>query len=78
MRQRLGLAILAKRISEVQDQDLRILLAMALGRCADYWTSLAVWAGSGEFVAHTFGRHALPMVWDFAEATPLGWGLRKL
>jgi putative DNA methylase len=74
MRQRLGLAILAKRISEVQDQDLRILLAMALGRCADYWTSLAVWAGSGEFVAHTFGRHALPMVWDFAEAAPWAGG----
>ena len=44
-------------------------LACALDRCADYWSTLAVWAG--EFVAHTFGRQALSMTWDFAECNPL-------
>ena len=31
-----------------------------------------VWRGAqeGEFVAHTFGRQALPIVWDLAEAVP--------
>ena len=24
----------------------------------------------GPFIAHTFGRHALPIVWDFAEVNP--------
>lgn len=51
-------------------------LAMALGRMADYESSLCMWASAGEFVAHTFGRQALPMVWDFAEVNPLsdtGW-----
>jgi adenine-specific DNA methylase len=40
-------------------------LALAIDRCADYWSSLAVWAG--DFVAHTFGRQALGIIWDFAE-----------
>jgi len=46
-----------------------VYLACAIGRCADYWSSLAIWAG--DFVAHTFGRQALPMTWDFVEANPL-------
>ena len=27
-------------------------------------------ADGGRGIVHTFGRHALPMVWDFAEANP--------
>ena len=46
-------------------------LAMVIGRCADYGSSGVVWAQGGEFVAHTFGRQALPIVWDFAEAVQL-------
>ena len=51
-------------------------LAMVLGRMVDYSSSLCMWAASGEFVCHTFGRQALPMVWDFAEVNPFadtGW-----
>lgn len=40
-------------------------LSLAVDRCADYWSSLAVWAG--DFVAHTFGRQALGIIWDYAE-----------
>jgi adenine-specific DNA methylase len=43
-------------------------LALALDRLADYESTLCVWAGG--FVAHTFGRGALPMVWDYAEVNP--------
>src|SRR4030095_14112748 len=32
-----------------------------------YWSSLAVWAG--DFVAHTFGRQALGIIWDYAEVS---------
>src|SRR6266567_8367573 len=28
----------------------------------------------GDFVAHTYSRNALPMVWDFAEINPFGNG----
>ncbi len=43
---------------------------MALGRCSDYGSSGVVWVPGGEFVKGTFGRQALPIVWDFAEAVP--------
>lgn len=45
-----------------------IYLAFAVDRCSDYWSTLAVWAG--DFIAHTFGRQAIPMTWDFAECNP--------
>ncbi|WP_241906717.1 DUF1156 domain-containing protein [Vibrio splendidus] len=47
-----------------------IYLALALGRAADYWTSLATWENKGEFVAHAFTKQAIPMVWDFADSNP--------
>jgi adenine-specific DNA methylase len=31
---------------------------------------LCVWAVAGEFIAHTFGRQALPMIWDYFESSP--------
>ena len=53
-----------------------IYLAFAVDRCADYWSYFAIW--SGDFIAHTFGRNALSMIWDYAEANPFsgatgGW-----
>lgn len=42
-------------------------LAFVVDRFIDYNSSLCVWAVSGEFIAHTFGRQALPMVWDYFE-----------
>ena len=86
-RQSLALSTLAKLIREAGGQAskqegtefgaaVQTCLAMALGRLVDYSSSLCMWASSGEFVAHTFGRQALPMVWDFTEINPLsdtGW-----
>lgn len=45
-------------------------LALMVSRQADYNSSLSVWAVAGEFIAHTFGRQALPMVWDYFELYP--------
>jgi putative DNA methylase len=47
-------------------------LAFAVDRSADFWCALCTWAPQpkNEIVAHVFGRQALPMVWDFAEANP--------
>ncbi len=45
-------------------------LAFGIDRCADYWSSLTLWENSGGIIAHTFGRQAIPMVWDYAEANP--------
>jgi putative DNA methylase len=48
-------------------------LGLAIGRSADFWSSLATWqnAAKNELVAHTFTRNALPMTWDFGEASPV-------
>ena len=46
-----------------------VYLALGIGRCANYWSSLTPWGGS--FIVQTFGRQAIPMVWDYAEGNPL-------
>jgi adenine-specific DNA methylase len=42
-------------------------LALALGKQADSDSSLCAWRPTTEDIGHTFGRQALPMVWDFVE-----------
>ena len=69
-RQKLALIEIVVRVSDLGQMPVHTLLATVIGRCADYWSSGVVWAQTGEFVAHTFGRQALPIVWDFAEAVP--------
>ena len=49
---------------------LRTVLALALGRLADYSSSLCRWVSGGEFIGNTFGRQAIPMMWDFCEVRP--------
>ena len=44
-----------------------VYLAFAVDRGANYWSSLTIWA---DFIVQTFGRQALPMIWDFSEANP--------
>ena len=43
-------------------------LGLAVSRHADINASLAMWHTTRELITHVFGRQALPMVWDFAEA----------
>lgn len=47
-------------------------LALALDRCADFGNSMCGWNPSNQKVMHLFGRQAIPMVWDYAEANFLG------
>lgn len=47
-------------------------LGILVNRQADYNSSLARWHCTGEKISATFGRQALPMVWDFIELAPLG------
>ena len=46
-----------------------VYLSLGVGRCANYWSSLTPWGGG--FIVQTFGRQAIPMVWDHAEGNPL-------
>ncbi|WP_420439800.1 DUF1156 domain-containing protein [Candidatus Poriferisodalis sp.] len=45
-------------------------LAFVIDKCADYWSTICTWHNSGEKMRNTFGRQAIPMTWDFAEANP--------
>ena len=45
-------------------------LAFVVDRCADYWSSFCSWPNSKEIIRGTFGRQAIPMMWDYAEANP--------
>jgi putative DNA methylase len=47
-------------------------LALAADRCADFNNSLCRWKASGQQLMQLFGRQAIPMVWDFAEANFIG------
>lgn len=64
-------------------------LALAIDRLAEKLSSVARWDTSRENPQGTFGRQALPMVWDFCEVNPfsgsggdwdtaLGWVVRVL
>ncbi len=69
-RQKLAMAMLTRQVREWPQPILSEVLGNVVSRCADYWSAGVVWAQEGEFAAHTFGRQALPIVWDFAEANP--------
>lgn len=45
-------------------------LAFVIDRCASMWATLARWNSTAEKIQHLFGRQAIPMVWDYAEANP--------
>ena len=44
--------------------------AFVIDRCSANWSSLCTWHTSRETIGQVFGRQAIPMVWDFAEASP--------
>ena len=49
-----------------------LYLAFGISRSADFWSNLCIWANQpkNELVTHLFGRQAIPMAWDYAEASP--------
>ena len=47
-----------------------VYLAFAQSKAADRNTSLCVWERQMDRLRGTFGRQALPMVWDYAETNP--------
>lgn len=47
-----------------------VYLGFISDKVSDYWSSICSWHSSGEKMRNTFGRQAIPMVWDYAEANP--------
>lgn len=70
--QRAGLGDSAERGASAYADAVATYLAFAVDRLANYSSAFCTW-NSGvkyETVTSTFGRQALPMVWDFVEANP--------
>lgn len=60
-----------KQYSEDWMDAVGAYLACVVSRTADYMASLCVWENGAEEVKHLFMRWALPITWDFAEASPV-------
>ena len=45
-----------------------VYLALVVDKAADYWSNICTWHASREVIRNVFGRQAIPMVWDYAEA----------
>jgi len=85
-RQLLALGVIANAIrsthsqmdAEKYPQDwieaIHAYLACTVDRLADYNSTICVWGGSREAIAHTFTRFALPITWDFCETNAVFGG----
>jgi putative DNA methylase len=51
-------------------ESLWAYLALANDRLADYGSALCSWHNKAEKLRNTFGRFALPIIWDFTETAP--------
>src|SRR5574341_409451 len=47
-----------------------VYLAFSVDKSANYWSTLCAWYSAKEIMMSTFGRQALSMTWDYAEANP--------
>lgn len=54
--------------AEAYADAIAVYLALIVSRTTDRSSTLASWDSSNPKIRNTFGRQALPMVWDFAEA----------
>jgi adenine-specific DNA methylase len=70
-RQKVALATLARFLSG-SDASAAEAASLAVSRCSEQASSLVRWRTSVEAVAGTFGRQALPMMWDFVEIVATG------
>ncbi len=47
-----------------------VYLTFLIDKMADYHSSICSWNSAGQKMRNTFGRQAIPMVWDYAECNP--------
>lgn len=73
-RQKLALSTLSKLVRAGQNngmpEDVQTILSLCVSKLAGFLSSLCMWRTTRTCVAQTFGRQALPQVWDFGEMNP--------
>jgi len=53
-------------------EAIAMYLGIVVDKSADYNSTVCGWISGGETLRSTFGRQAIPMVWDYCEANTLG------
>jgi adenine-specific DNA methylase len=72
-RQKVGLhSFVAQKNAMSSSASCSTLTGLSIGRLSDQMSSLVRWLQTIEAVASTFGRQALPIVWDYCEIIPTG------
>jgi len=56
-------------------EAIALIEALAIDKLADYNNTLCTWNPTNQNVSHLFTKQAIPMSWDFCEASPLFGGL---
>ncbi len=51
-------------------EAIEVYLSFLVDKLSDYHSSICSWHSSKELIRNTFGRQAIPMTWDYAEANP--------
>lgn len=62
----------ASSIATAYADAVGLYLGIAMDKAADYNSTICRWIPGGETLRNTFGRQALPMVWDYCETNILG------
>ena len=63
---------LSSENADAYSRTVTTFLALSVDRCSDFNNALCRWSSSNQKVMNLFGKQAIPMVWDFAEANILG------
>jgi putative DNA methylase len=58
--------------AEAYGEAVSLYLGLALGRLADYGSSIATWRPKDNAMRSALAKQAIPMTWDFAEGSPFG------
>ena len=56
-------------------ESVAMIESLVLDKLADYNNNICTWNPTNQNVGHLFTKHAIPMAWDFTEASPLAGGL---
>ena len=56
--------------SKAYSEAISIYLAFVIDKLTDYSSTICSWNANRDGLRSTFGRQAIPMVWDYAEANP--------
>ena len=70
-RQKMTLVKLGRLTQEVSNERIRAIAAFGVSKQSDFNSSLSRWANHMEKSVATFGRQALPILWDWGEVVPI-------